>query len=140
MSSTIEYCCVRCLRTTSAVSKVRVPSSDEYHICSQVQRLLRSWQGLRFEGHHQSFILQIQQTFTCFIIIFIRVQVLNREFQEICSVRSDLQSILFMIFNPVRDELITGGVAGTKIWSYRQVTDNMWTEIKHMANYRLFLK
>ena len=67
-------------------------------------------------------------------------QVLNREFQEICHVRSDLQSILFMIFNPVRDELITGGVAGTKIWSYRQATDDMWTEIKHMANYKLTLK
>ena len=53
--------------------------------------------------------------------------------------RSDLSSILFMIFNPVRDELITGGVGGARIWSYKQVAE-MWTEIKHMANYRLVLK
>ena len=45
-----------------------------------------------------------------------------------------------MIFNPVRDELITGGVAGAKVWSYHQAADDMWTQIKHMANYKLTLK
>ena len=68
------------------------------------------------------------------------LKVLNREFQEICHVRSDLQSILFMIFNPVRDELITEDVAGAKIWSYKQAADDKWTEIKHMANYKLVFK
>ena len=28
---------------------------------------------------------------------------------------SDMRSVLFMLFNPVRDELITGGVGGTKV-------------------------
>ena len=28
---------------------------------------------------------------------------------------ADMRSVLFMLFNPVRDELITGGVGGTKV-------------------------
>lgn len=40
---------------------------------------------------------------------------LNRDFEETCVVSSDLRSVLFLIFNPVRDELITGGVGGTKV-------------------------
>ena len=28
---------------------------------------------------------------------------------------SDLRSVLFMLFNPVKDELITGGVGGIKV-------------------------
>ena len=43
------------------------------------------------------------------------LKVLNREFEETCSVSSDMRSVLFMLFNPVRDELITGGVGGTKV-------------------------
>ena len=42
-------------------------------------------------------------------------QVLNRDFLEICSVSADLRSVLFMLFNPAGDELITGGVGGTKV-------------------------
>ena len=53
---------------------------------------------------------------------------------------ANLRSVLFMIFNPVRDELITGGVEGTKVWMYHQVTDTTWNEIKPMANYKLSLK
>ena len=40
---------------------------------------------------------------------------MNREFEETCSVDSDLRSVLFMLFNPVKDELITGGVGGLKV-------------------------
>lgn len=42
-------------------------------------------------------------------------QVLNQHFDETCSVSGDLRSVLFMLFNPVEDELITGGVGGTKV-------------------------
>ena len=34
----------------------------------------------------------------------IKRAVLNVEFKEICSVDSDLCSVLFMLFNPVKDE------------------------------------
>nr|XP_006825515.1 PREDICTED: uncharacterized protein LOC102809710 [Saccoglossus kowalevskii] len=43
------------------------------------------------------------------------LRVLNRDFDETCSVSSDLSSVMFILFNPVRDELITGGVKGTKV-------------------------
>ncbi|CAH1782794.1 unnamed protein product [Owenia fusiformis] len=68
------------------------------------------------------------------------LKVLNRDFYEVCSVSADLRSVLFMLFNPVRDELITGGVGGTRIWAFRQVAESSFTEIKAMANYRLQLK
>ncbi|XP_022105005.1 uncharacterized protein LOC110986955 isoform X2 [Acanthaster planci] len=68
------------------------------------------------------------------------LKVLNKDFDETCNVASDLSSVMFLIFNPVRDELITGGVKGTKVWEFKQVTDQVWTEIKPMANYGLFLK
>ena len=40
---------------------------------------------------------------------------LNKNFDETCQVASDLSSVMFLMFNPVRDELITGGVKGTKV-------------------------
>ena len=53
---------------------------------------------------------------------------------------ADLRSVLFILFNPVRDELITGGVGGTKVWRYHQASNRTWKEIKPMANYKLTLK
>lgn len=40
---------------------------------------------------------------------------LNKDFEETCNIDSDLSSVMFLLFNPVRDELITGGVKGTKV-------------------------
>ncbi|XP_071499110.1 uncharacterized protein [Diadema antillarum] len=68
------------------------------------------------------------------------LKVLNKDFEETCNVNSDLSSVMFLVFNPVRDELITGGVKGTKVWQFRQVADEVWREIKPMANYKLLLK
>ncbi|XP_033113818.1 uncharacterized protein LOC117114300 isoform X2 [Anneissia japonica] len=68
------------------------------------------------------------------------LKVLNMNFEETCNVDSDLSSVMFLIFNPVRDELITGGVKGTMVWEFRQDTDRVWTEIKPMANYALFFQ
>ena len=67
-------------------------------------------------------------------------QVFNRDFEETCSVSADMRSVLFMIFNPITDELITGGVGGTKLWEYKQFADKSWKEIRPMANYRLQLR
>ncbi|XP_063952989.1 uncharacterized protein LOC129257363 [Lytechinus pictus] len=67
------------------------------------------------------------------------LKVLNKNFEETCNIDSDLSSVMFLLFNPVRDELITGGVKGTKVWEFRQVADEVWREIKPMANYKLFL-
>ncbi|XP_077862230.1 uncharacterized protein LOC102809590 [Saccoglossus kowalevskii] len=50
------------------------------------------------------------------------LRVLNRDFDETCSVSSDLSSVMFILFNPVRDELITGGVKGTKVKSIRMIS------------------
>lgn len=40
---------------------------------------------------------------------------MNRDFDETYTAKAGLRSVLFMIFNPVRDELITGGVGGTEV-------------------------
>ncbi|KAL5018591.1 hypothetical protein ScPMuIL_004313 [Solemya velum] len=68
------------------------------------------------------------------------LKVLNKDFDETCSINADLRSVLFMLFNPVRDELITGGVGGTKIWRFHQAVGRVFQELKPLANYRLSLK
>ena len=67
-------------------------------------------------------------------------KVLNRDFEETCSVNTDMRSVLHILFNPVRDELITGGVGGIKIWQFQQVAGKAFTELKPLANYELRLK
>ena len=66
-----------------------------------------------------------KQLYSFFAIVFL--QVLNREFEETCSVDSDLRSVLFMLFNPVKDELITGGVGGLKVreWAVKRAVLNL---------------
>ncbi|XP_046571416.1 uncharacterized protein LOC124279617 [Haliotis rubra] len=68
------------------------------------------------------------------------LKVMNRDFVETCSVSADLSSVLFMLFNPVRDELITGGVGGTKVWHFHQVAAKAFMELKPLANFRLTLR
>ncbi|KAK7499549.1 hypothetical protein BaRGS_00009201 [Batillaria attramentaria] len=68
------------------------------------------------------------------------LKVLNRDFFETCSVSADLRSVLFMLFNPIRDELITGGVGGAKVWRFHQAAGKAFTELKPLANYQLSLK
>ncbi|XP_033746435.1 uncharacterized protein LOC117331705 isoform X2 [Pecten maximus] len=68
------------------------------------------------------------------------LKVLNRDFDETCHVSAGLRSVLFMVFNSVTDELITGGVDGTKIWSFRQVAGSSFMELKPLANYELHLE
>ncbi|RUS77658.1 hypothetical protein EGW08_014581 [Elysia chlorotica] len=68
------------------------------------------------------------------------LKVYNRDFYETCSVSADLRSVLFMLFNPVRDELITGGVGGTKVWRFHQQSGITPTMLRPLANYGLTLK
>ncbi|XP_053378340.1 uncharacterized protein LOC123529192 isoform X8 [Mercenaria mercenaria] len=68
------------------------------------------------------------------------VKVLNRDFEETCSVNTDMRSVLYILFNPVRDELITGGVGGIKIWQFQQAAGKAFTELKPLANYELRIK
>ncbi|XP_021350983.1 uncharacterized protein LOC110448841 isoform X2 [Mizuhopecten yessoensis] len=68
------------------------------------------------------------------------LKVLNRDFDETCNVKAGLRSVLFMVFNSVTDELITGGVDGTKIWSFRQAAGSSFMELKPLSNYELHLE
>ncbi|KAK2182785.1 hypothetical protein NP493_336g03008 [Ridgeia piscesae] len=68
------------------------------------------------------------------------LMVLNRDFQQTCKVSSQLRSVVFMVFNPVTNELITGGVGGTKIWKYEQLAELSWSCLTPMSNYQLVLK
>ncbi|XP_019645912.1 PREDICTED: uncharacterized protein LOC109486518 [Branchiostoma belcheri] len=68
------------------------------------------------------------------------LKVYNKNFDETCSVENhDLKSVLFMLWNPGRDELITGGVGGTKVWEFTKRLEIM-ADIRPMSNYRLVLK
>ncbi|CAH1265289.1 WDR87 [Branchiostoma lanceolatum] len=68
------------------------------------------------------------------------LKVYNKNFDETCSVENhDLKSVLFMLWNPGRDELITGGVGGTKVWQFTKRLE-MMADIRPMSNYRLVLK
>ncbi|CAL1535162.1 unnamed protein product [Lymnaea stagnalis] len=68
------------------------------------------------------------------------LKVFNRDFMETCSVSADLRSVLFMLFNPVRDELITGGVGGTKVWQFHQQAGKAFGSLRPLGNYGLTLK
>ena len=37
-------------------------------------------------------------------------------FHEVFSVSAEMHSVLCMVFNPVRNELITGGTGGMKVY------------------------
>ncbi|XP_055882735.1 uncharacterized protein LOC106056024 isoform X2 [Biomphalaria glabrata] len=68
------------------------------------------------------------------------IKVFNRDFMETCSVNADLRSVIFMIFNPLRDELITGGVGGTKVWQFHQQPGKAFGSLRPLANYGLSVK
>lgn len=50
-------------------------------------------------------------------MMLLLLQVLNRNFEETCNVSADLRCVLFMVFNPVKEELIVGGIGGVKVRS-----------------------
>jgi hypothetical protein len=67
----------------------------------------------------------------------INIKVYNREFYEIDKINnSNSCSILYMVYNPVNDELLTCDSEGIKVWSL--VCDTGFNLM--MANYKLILK
>ncbi|XP_058856359.1 uncharacterized protein LOC117413679 [Acipenser ruthenus] len=48
--------------------------------------------------------------------------------------------VMTIVFNPVTDELITGGLDGIKFWKYRKKPINRFSKIAAMSDYGLFLR
>ena len=48
-------------------------------------------------------------------VIYLPVYVFNLNFHEVFSVAAEMHSVLCMVFNHVKDELITGGTGGMKV-------------------------
>eukprot|EP00105_Crassostrea_gigas_P039297 XP_019923445.1 PREDICTED: uncharacterized protein LOC105329771 isoform X14 [Crassostrea gigas] len=101
-------------------------------------RIQRSLMYPKYEYRLISYLVYAKK-FNCYFALGkdFSLKVLNRDFIETCSVSANLRSVLFMLFNPVGDELITGGVDGTTVWKFEQDATKQLTEIKPLANYRL---
>jgi len=68
---------------------------------------------------------------------YVFYQVYNKNFEATCKAESQhMRTILHVVFNPTRDELISCGLAGTTVWKYKQITQSSFSLIKPMANYR----
>ncbi|XP_012943336.1 uncharacterized protein LOC101848406 [Aplysia californica] len=104
-------------------------------------RVERALQYPKYEYRLITYMLYAKK-FNCYFALGkdFSLKVYNRDFCETCSVSADLRSVLFMLFNPVRDELITGGVGGTKVWRFHQQVGKSIVELKPLANYGLTLK
>ncbi|ESO89998.1 hypothetical protein LOTGIDRAFT_164698 [Lottia gigantea] len=105
------------------------------------QRVSRALCFAKYQYRLFTHIIYVRK-FNCYFVLTkdFSLKVLNRDFEETYSVCADLRCILFMLFNPAKDELITGGVGGTKFWTFHQVSENVFNNLKPMANYRLTLK
>nr|XP_019923445.2 uncharacterized protein LOC105329771 isoform X14 [Crassostrea gigas] len=101
-------------------------------------RIQRALMYPKYEYRLISYLVYAKK-FNCYFALGkdFSLKVLNRDFIETCSVSANLRSVLFMLFNPVGDELITGGVDGTTVWKFEQDATKQLTEIKPLANYRL---
>lgn len=92
--------------------------------------------------HRVITLLQYVKKYNCYFVLdkdFI-VKILNKDFEEVYAMDSETIGASFMVFNSVTDELFTGGVGGTKIWQFHKMSAEMFTEIKHLSNYRLTQK
>ncbi|XP_060076269.1 uncharacterized protein LOC132555908 [Ylistrum balloti] len=104
-------------------------------------RVMRNLMYPKYEYRLLTYIVYAKK-YNCYFALSkdFSLKVLNRDFDETCHVSAGLRSVLFMVFNSVTDELITGGVDGTKIWSFRQVAGSSFMELKPLANYELHLE
>ncbi|XP_073210839.1 uncharacterized protein [Lepidochelys kempii] len=67
------------------------------------------------------------------------LKVYNKNYEEICSVENMESRLLTrMVFNPVSDELITGGIKGVKFWKFKETENTDYSNAAHMSNYKLF--
>ncbi|XP_074609001.1 uncharacterized protein LOC141863385 isoform X2 [Acropora palmata] len=72
------------------------------------------------------------------------LKVFNLNFHEVFSVSADMHSVLCMVFNHVKNELITGGTGGMKFWTFGEIDGDKqkpWERYSRpMANYGLVLR
>uniref|UniRef100_A0A6P8IQV6 Uncharacterized protein LOC116303278 n=1 Tax=Actinia tenebrosa TaxID=6105 RepID=A0A6P8IQV6_ACTTE len=72
------------------------------------------------------------------------LKVFNLNFHEVISVSAEMHSVLCMVFNPARNELITGGTGGMKFWRFGELTKDkrksFSSDSRPMANYGLVLR
>jgi len=72
------------------------------------------------------------------------LKVFNLNFHEVFSVSAEMHSVLCMVFNHVKDELITGGTGGMKFWTFGEIEHDRqkaWErDSRPMANYGLVLR
>ncbi|XP_044878616.1 uncharacterized protein LOC123373646 isoform X1 [Mauremys mutica] len=67
------------------------------------------------------------------------LKVYNKDYEEICSVENvESRLLTLMVFNPVSDELITGGIKGIKFWKFKETESTDYSDAVHMSNYKLF--
>ncbi|CAI5767403.1 acute regulatory, mitochondrial-like [Podarcis lilfordi] len=67
------------------------------------------------------------------------IKVYNKDYNETCSVENPgFGRLTFLSFNPVRDELIGGGIMGVKIWKFKEKRISEESNIYPMCNYGLF--
>ncbi|XP_032997762.1 uncharacterized protein LOC117042324 [Lacerta agilis] len=67
------------------------------------------------------------------------IKVYNKDYNETCSAENPgFGRLSFMSFNPVRDELICGGIGGIKIWKFKEKRISEESSIYPMCNYGLF--
>ncbi|KAM6473458.1 uncharacterized protein PHA67_006255 [Liasis olivaceus] len=68
------------------------------------------------------------------------IKVYNKDYAEICCIENpDLGRLTFISFNPVKDELISGGITGVKTWKFKEKKGPLETNPIPMYNYGLFL-
>ncbi|BFZ08967.1 hypothetical protein BsWGS_12006 [Bradybaena similaris] len=80
--------------------------------------------------------------YNCYFVLAkdFSLKVYNKDFVEMCSVCAEMRSVMFLLFNPVRDELITGGVGGTQVWGFYQQSVNRFGDVRAHGSYGLNLK
>ncbi|CAG5133957.1 unnamed protein product, partial [Candidula unifasciata] len=80
--------------------------------------------------------------YNCYFVLAkdFSLKVYNKDFVEMCSVCAEMRSVMFMLFNPIRDELVTGGVAGTQVWGFYQQSVDKFGDLRAHGSYGLTLK
>lgn len=67
-----------------------------------------------------------------------RIAVLNRDFDEVCHVKT-ASTVLCMIYNPIRDELLTSSLNGLRIWTLQAMNPHKFDSTKPLGHYQLNL-
>ncbi|EDV28980.1 uncharacterized protein TRIADDRAFT_52395 [Trichoplax adhaerens] len=70
------------------------------------------------------------------------IRVLNKDFIEVFQTASELRAVLFLLFNPRTNDLITGGAGGMRIYEYKQRKKKPFEQRESilMSDYKLNVK